>query len=122
MDSDWLMVNIELNAAEAALAVGFLAHLAALIDADDHDGLRDAFGRRIDEHLLTDMQAKLLSHEPDEVKPDTRHCVTDVVFAGSCGAPALVGGCRLSQPRAGVKTISKNAMSRCDTFWPTLAL
>jgi hypothetical protein len=70
VDSDWPMVNIELNAAEAALAVDLLAHLAALIDADDPDGLRDAFGDHIDEHLLTDMQVKLLSHEPDEVNDD----------------------------------------------------
>lgn len=58
----------------------------------------------------------------DQGDPDTRHCVTDAVFAGSFAASALVGGCRLSQPRAGAKTISKNVMSRWDTCWLALAL
>jgi hypothetical protein len=64
------MVNIELDAAEAAKVVDILAHLAALIDADDPDGLRNAFDERIDEHLLSDTQVSLLTHDPSEVSDD----------------------------------------------------
>ena len=40
-------------------------HLAALIDSEDLDGLRDAFGRRtekLEQHLLTDTQFMMLRH------------------------------------------------------------
>ena len=68
------------------------------------------------------LAAERAARDLDQSDPDTRHCVTDVVFADSSGASALVGGCRLSQPRAGAKIISKNAISRCDTCWSALAL
>jgi hypothetical protein len=48
------MVNIELDAEEASKVAEILLHLAALIDPDDPDGLRDAYGQRserLEEHL-----------------------------------------------------------------------
>jgi hypothetical protein len=62
-----------------------------------------------------ELAAERAARDLDQSDPGTRHSVTDVVLADSSGASALVGGCRLSQPRAGVKIISKNAISRCDT-------
>ena len=58
-------VNIELDAAEASKVAEVLLRLAALIDPDDPDGLRDADGRRnkmLEEHLLTDEQFMMLRH------------------------------------------------------------
>jgi hypothetical protein len=65
-------VNIEFDAAQASKVVEILLHLAALIDPDDPDGLRDAYGRpseRLEEHLLTDTQFSMLRnllYRPDE--------------------------------------------------------
>jgi hypothetical protein len=65
------VVTIALDAAEAS-KVAEMLHLAALIDPDDPDGLRDAYGRRSDkleEHLLTDVQFSMLRHplyRPDQ--------------------------------------------------------
>lgn len=59
------MVDIRLDAEEASKVVEILEHLAALIDPDDPDGLRDAYGRRsekLEEHLLTDTQFAMLRH------------------------------------------------------------
>jgi len=61
-DSSWPVVDIKLDAAEASKVAEVLANLAALIDADDPAGLRDAYGQRIDEHLLTDTQFVMLRH------------------------------------------------------------
>lgn len=64
-DSRWPIVNIKLDAAEASKVVEILEHLAALIDPDDPDGLRDVNGQRnegLEEHLLTDAQFTMLSH------------------------------------------------------------
>src|SRR5215813_11051973 len=50
------MVSIALDAEEASKVAEILLHLAALIDPDDPDGLRDAYGRRserLEEHLRT---------------------------------------------------------------------
>lgn len=66
-DSRWPAVKIELDAAEASKVAEILLHLAALIDPDDPDGLRDAYSRRnerLEEHLLTDTQFALLRHPP----------------------------------------------------------
>jgi len=60
-----LSVRLELDAADASVAAGILLHLAALIDPDDPDGLRDANGRRstgLEQHLLTDTQFCMLHH------------------------------------------------------------
>jgi hypothetical protein len=71
-DSRWPTVNIELDAAQASKVAEILLHLAALIDPDDPDGLRDAYGQRsgrLEEHGLTDTQFMLLSHplyRPDQ--------------------------------------------------------
>jgi hypothetical protein len=61
-DSDWPMLAIKLNAWEASKVAEVLMSLAALIDADDPDGLRDAYGQRADQHLLTDTQFVMLCH------------------------------------------------------------
>lgn len=59
------VVNIELDVTEASAVVDILRHLAALIDPDDPDGLRDANGQRneaLEAHLLTDAQFVMLHH------------------------------------------------------------
>lgn len=59
------MVSVMLDAEEASKVAEVLLHLAALIDPDDPDGLRDAYGRRserLEEHLLTDTQFMMLRH------------------------------------------------------------
>ncbi len=64
-DSRWPTLKIELDAEEASKVAEVLLHLAALIDPDDPDGLRDAFGgrsERLEEHLLTDPQFMMLRH------------------------------------------------------------
>jgi hypothetical protein len=61
-DSLWPMVDIKLDAGEASKVAEVLMNLAAMIDADDPDGLRDANDRRIDAHLLTDAQFMMLRH------------------------------------------------------------
>ena len=64
-DSPWPVVNIKLDAAEASKVAEILLHLAALVDPDDPDGLRDAYGQRseeLDRHLLTDGQFMMLRH------------------------------------------------------------
>lgn len=64
-DSRWPLISIELDAEEAAKVAEILLHLAALIDPDDPDGLRDANGQRnpkLEEHLLTDTQFMMLRH------------------------------------------------------------
>lgn len=58
-------MNIELDDADASKIAEIMLHLAALIDPDDPDGLRDALGRRnkeLDRHLLTDTQFMMLGH------------------------------------------------------------
>jgi hypothetical protein len=62
-DSCWPVANIKLDAAEASKVAEVQLHLAALLDPDDPDGLRDANGRRnerLEEHLLTDAQFIML--------------------------------------------------------------
>jgi hypothetical protein len=66
-------VNIELEPAEASTVAETLLRLAALIDPDDPDGLRDAFGQRREELerdlLLTGTQFEVLrrpSYRSDE--------------------------------------------------------
>jgi len=64
-DSRWPVVKIELDAEEASTVAGVLLHLAALIDPDDPEGLRDAHGLRsegLEEHKLTDTQFVMLRH------------------------------------------------------------
>lgn len=64
-DSYLPVVKIELDAAEASKVADILVHLAALIDPDDPDGLRNAWGRRearLEEHLLTEAQFVMLRH------------------------------------------------------------
>jgi hypothetical protein len=61
-DTDWPMLKVQLNAWEASKTAEILTNLAALIDANDPDGLRDAYGRRADEHLLPDLQFMLLKY------------------------------------------------------------
>jgi hypothetical protein len=61
-DSDWPMLAVKLNAWEASKVAEILMNLAALIDADDPDGLRDAYAQRADQHLLTDTQFVMLRH------------------------------------------------------------
>ena len=61
-DSDWPMLAVKLNAWEASKVAEVLMNLAALIDADDPDGLRNAYGQRADQHLLTDTQFVMLCH------------------------------------------------------------
>lgn len=64
---DWPIVTIKLDAAEASKVAEILVHLAALIDPEGLPGLLNAFGERdghLDEHVLTDTQFKLLSHDP----------------------------------------------------------
>ena len=66
-DNNWPTVKIELDGAEASKVAEVLLHLAALIDPDDPDGLRDAYGRRnetLEKHLLTDTQFMMLCHPP----------------------------------------------------------
>ena len=70
-DSSWPMLDIKLDAAEASKVAEVLMNLAALIDADDPDGLRDANDRRIDAHLLTDAQFMMLRH-PVAYRADER--------------------------------------------------
>ena len=56
-------VNIELEDTDASKIAEVMMHLAALIDPDDPDGLRDAFGRRnesLERHLLTNAQFVML--------------------------------------------------------------
>jgi hypothetical protein len=86
-DSDWPVVNIKLNAAEASKVVEILEHLAALIDPDDPDGLRDASGRRneeLEKHLLTSPQFEMLRHpayrqdERAEIAADLRVIVAKI--------------------------------------------
>jgi hypothetical protein len=58
-------VTIKLEDVDASKVVEVMLHLAALIDADDPDGLRNAFGRQNDavlEHLLTHTQFMMLRH------------------------------------------------------------
>lgn len=58
-------VNIELDDTDASRIAEVMMHLAALIDPDDPDGLRDAFGRRnegLERHLLTNGQFVMLRH------------------------------------------------------------
>jgi hypothetical protein len=58
-------VSIELDEWDVSTVVDVIAHLAALMDPDDPDGLRDASGRRskeLEQHLLTDAQLRLLRH------------------------------------------------------------
>lgn len=80
-DSFFPIVSIKLNAAEASRVADILVHLAALIDPDDPDGLRDAYGQRnkgLEAHLLTDTQFVMLHHpayradERAEVAEDLR--------------------------------------------------
>jgi hypothetical protein len=59
-DSSWPMVDIKLDVAEASKIAEVLMNLAALIDPDDPDGLRDAHRERVDQHLLTDTQFMVL--------------------------------------------------------------
>ena len=79
-DSRWPVVNIELDPAEALKAAEILLHLAALIDPDDRDGLRDAYGlanERLEEYLLTDAQFSMLRHplyRPDQ-RTDIARCL-----------------------------------------------
>jgi len=64
-DSAYPTVSIELDAQEASKVAEVLLHLAALIDPDDPDALRDPYGRRserLEEHLLTDAQFVMLCH------------------------------------------------------------
>jgi hypothetical protein len=64
-DSRYPTVSIALDAEEASKIAEILLHLAALIDPDDPDGLRDADGRRserLEENLLTDTQFVMLRH------------------------------------------------------------
>jgi hypothetical protein len=64
-DSRFPAVNIELDTDEASKVVEVLLHLAALIDSDDPDGLRDAYGQRseaLERHQLTDGQFIMLRH------------------------------------------------------------
>lgn len=64
---DWPIVTIKLDAAEASEVAGILVHLAGLIDPDGLPGLLNACGERdesLDQHVLTDTQFKLLSHDP----------------------------------------------------------
>jgi hypothetical protein len=64
-DNRYPMVSIALDAEEASKVAEILLHLAALIDPDDPDGLRDAYGKRserLEEHLLTDTQFVMLRH------------------------------------------------------------
>lgn len=58
-------LNITLDDADASKTAEVLLHLAALIDPDDPDGLRDAFGdptEALRQHLLTDAQFMMLRH------------------------------------------------------------
>lgn len=64
-ESRWPTVAIKLDAEEASKVVEILEHVAALIDADDPDGLRSADGQRderLEQHLLTDEQFVMLRH------------------------------------------------------------
>jgi hypothetical protein len=64
-ESRWAPVAINLDAEEASKVVEILEHLAALIDVDDPDGLRDASGQRseqLERYLLTDEQFMMLRH------------------------------------------------------------
>src|SRR4051812_39083839 len=64
-DDRYPIANIALGADEASKVAEVLLHLAALIDPDDPDGLRDASGvrsERLEEHLLTDTQFVMLRH------------------------------------------------------------
>jgi hypothetical protein len=59
------MVNIKLDDTDASKIVEVMLHLAALIDPDDPDGLRDAFGQRdqkLEQYLLTNAQFMMLRH------------------------------------------------------------
>ncbi len=65
---NWPIVAIKLDAAEASKVVEILVHLAALIDPGGLPGLLNAFGQRderLDQHVLTDTQFKLPSHDPE---------------------------------------------------------
>ena len=53
---------------------------------------------------------------------DDRYAVADAVVADSSGSQAVIGGCKLSQPRAGENTASRNVISKCDICWSGLAL
>ena len=58
-------VKIELVDTDASKIAEVMLHLAALIEPEDPDGLRDAFGRRnaeLERHLLTDTQFMMLRH------------------------------------------------------------
>jgi len=58
-------VKIEFEGTQASTVVDILMHLAALIDPEDPDGLRDAFGQRdarLKAHALTDAQFMMLRH------------------------------------------------------------
>jgi len=60
-------MNIELDADEGSTVTAILLRLAALIDPDDPDGLRDASGAaspNLAQHALTDEQFALLRIPP----------------------------------------------------------
>jgi hypothetical protein len=64
-DSLFPKISIELGAEDASKVVEILINLAALIDPDDPDGVRDAYGQRsagLEEHLISDVQFAMLRH------------------------------------------------------------
>lgn len=74
-DSRFPIVSVELDADDASAIVAILLRLAALIDLDDPDGLRDASGAlspNMAEHMLTDTQFAMLHsslYRPDRRAP-----------------------------------------------------
>jgi hypothetical protein len=91
-------LKIELEDADASKIAEVLFHLAALIDPDDPDGLRDAFGRRneqLEQHLLTDTQFMILRHpayrqdERTDVAQHLRTIAADVEGQLPPGAPRV---------------------------------
>jgi hypothetical protein len=58
-------VPIRLLMFQASETASILLHLAALLDVEDPEGLRDAFGNRnasLEHHILTDTQLMMLNH------------------------------------------------------------
>lgn len=65
-DVDHPSISLKLEPGEASALAAILLRLAALIDPNDPDGLRDAHGKlseRLAEHALTNTQFGLL-HKP----------------------------------------------------------
>ena len=98
------MTNIELDEVDAAKIAEVMWHLAALIDPNDPDGLRDAFGRRsqeLEQYLLTNAQFVMLRHPAyrEHERNDIARCLREIAAKIEGQLPPSAPEVWLGRPR-----------------------